>query len=74
MTQNEEIIKRYKQRFENEQSLTKNDINSIFNEFDVYLSDNALRKHIHRIKEKGVIFSVGKGVYSIEAKPQTPKS
>ena len=70
MIQIEEIIKRLKQISENKQSLTKNDINSIFNELGVALSNNALRKHIYRLKEKGLLFSVGKGIYSIEAKPQ----
>jgi len=66
----EEIVSRIKQLFDIKEIITKDDISKVYNEFGISLSDNALRKNIFRLKEKGILNKVGNGIWSLETKPQ----
>ncbi|MBN2778322.1 MAG: hypothetical protein JXR36_11800 [Bacteroidales bacterium] len=58
------------EHFSGKESFSKKDIAMFYASTGLKLTDNALRWRIHRLKQQGVIMSVGRSVYSLETKPR----
>lgn len=58
------------ERFNSQKTFSKKELALFYALNGLELSDNALRWRIHKLKEQGVIMSVGRSVYSLEAKPR----
>ncbi len=68
MVKEDEIIKQLKVIFKDNEILTKKDINNVYKEVGINLTDTALRKRIHNLKQKGELNSIRSGTYTIVTK------
>ncbi len=65
-----EAYSQFVENFKGKETFTKKDIALYFSASGLALSDSALRWRIHKLKELGVITTVGRSVYSLESKPR----
>jgi len=68
MVKDDVIIKQLKELYKVKEILTKEDINKVYQEVGINLTDTALRKRVYNLKQKGILNSIRSGTYTIVSK------
>lgn len=62
--ENDKIVNKLKNKFK-DQDIEIQDLYSFYQRYDKDLKKSTFRWRVHRLKEKGVLYSVGRGVYKL---------